>query len=212
MNEPQPAPGHPNPGPGRPAHDPWLATLPETGPPKAGAGWRSELRDSLLALVGVALIGGAAVGLLWYWLAPTIALVSNGEALYPQNSEGEGAIAADGTFLFAGLGVGVVLGVLTFVLRRRGGVLLVLGLAVGAGLGALLAWRLGVLLEPPRAEVIDRGRDLEPGGVINAPREVIAKTALLGLPFGALAGHAAALAMWGPRDPAPRPKPFPNWK
>ncbi|MFX4295234.1 ABC transporter permease [Streptomyces bohaiensis] len=205
MNQPQPAPGDPGPQPGRAAHDPWSAPLPETGPPpKAGPGLRADLRDALLVLVGSALVGGAAVGLLWYWLAPSVALVSNGEALFPRNSEGEGAVAADGTFLLAGIGVGVVLGVVTQLLRRRGGVPLVLGLAVGSALGALLAWRLGILLEPPRSEIVERGRELEPGGVIDAPRELTAWTALLGLPFGALAGHAACFAAWGPRDPQPR--------
>ncbi|NJP66633.1 ABC transporter permease [Streptomyces spiramenti] len=206
MNQPQPAPGDPGPDPGRPAHDPWTAQTPEACPPARGPGPGAELRAALLALVAGALLGGAAVGLLWYWLAPSIELVSNGEALFPRNSEGEGAVAADGTFLLAGVGVGVVLGVLAFLLCRRGGVPLVLGLALGSALGAVLAWRLGILLEPPRSEIIERGRELEPGGVIDAPRELTGMTALLGLPFGALAAHAACFAAWGPRDPQPRLK------
>lgn len=212
MTEPQPA--HENAGAALSSHDPWSPPRADHGrtPDPEVPGRRQEFVQSVLALLGTALLGGGAVGLLWVWLAPRVPLFRNGEALYPVNSEGEQVIAADGTFLFLSLGVGLLLGAAAFLLWRHGGVPLVLGLAVGAALGALLAWRLGVWLEPTRAEVLARGRELEPGGRIDAPLELHAKVALLGLPFGALAGHAASLSIWGPRDPEPpRPRTFPQW-
>lgn len=220
MTEPQPAPE--NGGDALSAHDPWAPPPPDdgspaSGPPGAtrfGPGRRKEASEAGLALLSTAAAGGLLVGLLWYWFAPRIPLVRNGESLYPLNPESEEAIAADGTFLLVSLVVGAVLGILAFLLWRRGGVPLVIGLALGAGLGALLAWRLGIWLEPTRDEVLARGRALEPGQLINAPLLLEAKVAMLGLPFGALAGHATCLAAWGPRDPAPkpRPQPFPQWR
>lgn len=211
MTVPQPA--HENAGTALSAHDPWSPPAGEGGDQKQNRpGRRQELAQSALALAGTALVGGALLGLFWYWFAPRVPLFRNGEALYPVNSESEEAIAADGVFLFLALGIGLVLGIVAFLLWRRAGVPLVIGLALGAALGALLAWRLGVWLEPTRAEVLERGRQLEPGERIDAPLVLQAKVALLGLPFGALAGHAASLALWGPRDPEPpRPQPFPQW-
>jgi hypothetical protein len=210
-----PQPAHENAGAALSAHDPWASPAhdprdPEPKPDRQDR--RQEIVRSASALLGTALLGGLLLGLAWYWLAPRVPLFRNGEALYPVNSESEEAIAADGTFLFLALGIGLVLGAAAFLLWRHGGVALVIALAVGSVLGALLAWRLGIWLSPTRTEVLDRGLELEQAARIDAPLELRAKAALLGLPFGVLAGHAACLSIWGPRDPEPpRPQPFPQW-
>jgi hypothetical protein len=211
---PQPSPD--NAGAAVSAHNPWAPPEhrgrgnphPEQNRPSR----REELTHSVLALLLTAAAGALLLGLLWRWLAPRVPLITNGEALYPLNSESEEAIAADGTFLFLSLGLGLALGAAVFLLWRRGGVPLVIALALGAALGAVLAWRLGIWLEPTRGQVLERGLAMEPGGVLDAPLVLQAKVALLGLPFGAVAGHAICLGIWGPRDPEPpRPQPYPQW-
>ncbi|RMI43568.1 ABC transporter permease [Streptomyces triticirhizae] len=215
MDSPQPAPEHrslaaPHAGQHAGQHDPWAAPRPR---PAADGGreWRREIRDGALVAVPVALLTGVALGLLWVWRAPRVPLVLRGEDVLLANSEGQQAIAADGVFLLLGLGVGAVTGLVTFLVRRAGGVGVVVGLALGAGLGAWLAWQLGMMLGPTD-DVVGRIAELEQNEVFDAPLELSAKSVLLGLPFGALLIHLLCVAGFGPRDerarPADRP---PHW-
>lgn len=211
MTVPQPAPD--NREAALSAHDPW-AIPPGREEPADSAARAARLgREALEGLavaLGVALVTGAAVGLLWWWLAPRVPVVRYGEAVYPENAEGQQAIAADGTFLLAGLAVGAVAGAVVFLLRRRGGIGVVLGVAAGAALGAWLAWRLGVWLEPGQAEWEATARATAEGEPFDARLE-LSTAVLLAVPFGALAGHALCVALWGPRDPDTRPPAFPGW-
>ncbi|MDB1088649.1 ABC transporter permease [Streptomyces sp. ACA25] len=214
MTAPQPSPY--NSGPAMGGHDPWGAPPRTAGgsPGRAEPGGHRapdrELRAGAVLVLPVAALTGLLLGLLWPWLAPRVPLVSDGEAVYLENSESQEAIAADGTFLLLGLAVGAIAGVLVFLLRRRGGVPVVLGLALGALLGALAAWRLGVWLDFPQ-DVAEQARSVGEGVVFDAPLELSAKVALLGLPFGAVAGYLACTALWGPRDPEAPPAPVLPW-
>ncbi|GAA1919911.1 hypothetical protein GCM10009716_30710 [Streptomyces sodiiphilus] len=194
MTAPQPFPHDHAAAPG---HHPWDLTDNASGPP--GGRRAGGLRDMLLTAVPVALAGGVALGLLWLWTAPRVPLVARGDAVLLYNSEGQEAIGADGTFLLFGLSVGAVLGLLVLLLRSRSGPAVVIGLAVGAFLGSLLAWRLGVTFGPSQ-DVVARAREAGEGVVFDAPLELSAKGALLGLPFGALAVHLLGMAVWGPKE------------
>jgi hypothetical protein len=163
-----------------------------------------EIREALLVAGPVAVLSAPVLGLLWLWLAPRVPLVARGDAVLLANSEGQQAIGADGVFLLLGLAAGAIAGAVVFALRRRGGVAVVLGLFAGSLLGAVLAWRLGVWLGPTQ-DVAGHAREAGEGIVFDAPLELAAKGALLGLPFAALAVHLLCVALWGPRDPAPRP-------
>ncbi|WP_194117747.1 ABC transporter permease [Streptomyces hoynatensis] len=208
MTEPEPAPEDRPDREGR--HDPWAAP-PAAGPgPRARIHWWREIREALLVAVPVAAVTGVALGLLWLWRAPRIPLVSNGEAVLLAEPEAEQAVGADGWFLLLALAIGAVTGVLVFLLRRRGAVAVVLGLAVGALAGALLAWRFGVWFGPSgdiRAHARAVGEDV----VFDAPLDLGGRGVLLGLPFGALAAHLLCTAGWGPREPAPPAPEYPGW-
>jgi hypothetical protein len=174
---------------------------PSGPPPDGGTGVpvRQEVRDALLVtLTGI--VCGVALGLLWLWLAPRIPLVSDGKAVYLKHPEGEEAVGADGTFLLLGLAVGAVLGAAVFLVRRRGGVGLVVGLAVGGVLGSLLAWRLGVWLGPT-PDLVAHARAAGKGHVFDGPLELRAKGALLAWPVAALLLHLGLTALFGRRDP-----------
>ncbi|GAA0910955.1 hypothetical protein GCM10009549_21450 [Streptomyces thermoalcalitolerans] len=170
-----------------------------------GPGLRTEIREAVVVLVAVTL-GGVLLGLLWLWLAPRVPLVGiasgNSWAVYPKETEGEQAIGIDGTFTLLGLAFGAVSAVTVFLVRRRGGVPLVVALCLGGLLGSLLAWRLGVALGPEQ-DVIAHAREVGEGVTFPAPLTLGAPGALLAWSLAALVVHLGLTALFGPRDPEP---------
>jgi len=187
-------------------NDPWQAppsgshVLPGKDPDA------QERRTELLqgALVAVVLtVAGVALGLLWLWLAPRVPLVSDDTAVFLKNSEGEEAIGADGTFVLLALAFGLVSAVAVFLLRRRGGIPLVVGLALGGLLGSLLAWGLGTWLGPT-SDVVAHAKEVGKGVTFDAPLKLHAVgAAVLAWPIAATAVHLGLTALFGPRDPEP---------
>ncbi|MER8221814.1 AAA family ATPase [Streptomyces sp. NPDC094143] len=170
-----------------------------------GPGMRTEVREAGLVALAVAL-GGVLLGVLWWWLAPHVPLVGDVTdgtwVVYLKDTEGEQAVGVDGTFTLLGLGFGLVSALAVFLLRRRGGVPLVVGLAVGGLLGSLLAWRVGVWLGPAE-DVVAHAREVGRGVTFSAPLKLGAKGALLAWPLAALVVHLGLTALFGPRDPEP---------
>ncbi|MEW2609644.1 AAA family ATPase [Streptomyces sp. NPDC047880] len=170
-----------------------------------GPGMKTELREAAVIAVAVAL-GGVLFGVLWWWLAPHVPLVGDlvekNWVVFLKDTEGEQAIGVDGTFTLLGLAFGAVSALAVFLLRRRGGVPLVVGLALGGLLGSLLAWRIGVWLGPAD-DVIAQAREVGRGVTFDAPLKLGAKGALLAWPLAALVLHLGLMALFGPRDPEP---------
>ncbi|MBB4896278.1 AAA family ATPase [Streptomyces griseomycini] len=176
-----------------------------------GPGMKTEMREAAVTAVAVAL-GGVLLGVLWWWLAPRVPLVgdvvSGNWVVYLKDTEGEQAVGVDGTFSLLALGFGVVSALAVFLVRRRGGVPLVVALAVGGLLGSLLAWRIGVWLGPAQ-DVVAQARSAGKGVTFDAPLKLNAKGALLAWPFAALVLHLGLTALFGPRDPDHFPPPDP---
>ncbi|MEU9443983.1 AAA family ATPase [Streptomyces sp. NPDC048304] len=193
--------------------DVWQAPPPAGVPGGAyeqdGPGMKTELRQAAVITVAVAL-GGVLLGLLWWWLAPHVPLVGDqvdrSWVVYLKDSEGEQAVGVDGTFILLALGFGLLSAVLVFLLRRRGGVPVVVALGLGALLGSLLAWRLGVWLGPS-TDVLAHAKQVGKGVTFSAPLKLSAKGALLAWPLAALLVHLGLTALFGPRDPEP---PYPQ--
>ncbi len=168
-----------------------------------GPGMRTELREAAVITVGVAL-AGALLGVLWWWLAPHVPLVGDlvdkDWVVYLKDTEGEQAVGVDGTFTLLALGFGAVSALLVFLVRKRGGVPLVVALAVGGLLGSLLAWRVGIWLGPTQ-NVIAHARAVGEGATFSAPLKLGAKGALLAWSVAALVVHLGLTALFGPRDP-----------
>jgi hypothetical protein len=167
---------------------------------------KTELREAAVTTVAVAL-AGVLLGVLWWWLAPHVPLVGDyvvgkGWEVYLADSEGEQAVGVDGTFTLLGLAFGLVSALVVFLLRRRGGVPLVVALTVGGLLGSLLAWRIGVWLGPTQ-DVIAHAKDLGKGVTFSAPLKLGAKGALLAWSVSALVVHLGLMGLFGPRDPEP---------
>ncbi|MFE9447699.1 AAA family ATPase [Streptomyces sp. NPDC006739] len=170
-----------------------------------GPGMKTEVREAAVITVGVAL-GGVLLGLLWCWLAPRVPLVGDevGKSwvVYLKDTEGEQAVGADGTFTLLALAFGAVTAAVVFLLRRRGGVPLVVALGVGGLLGSLLAWRLGIWLGP-QSDVLAHAKAVGKGVTFAAPLKLGAKGTLLAWPFAAVLVHLGLTALFGPRDPDP---------
>ncbi|MFE1440683.1 AAA family ATPase [Streptomyces sp. NPDC058739] len=170
-----------------------------------GPGMRTELREAAVITVAVALTG-VLLGALWNWLAPRIPLigeVTDGSwVVYVKETEGEQAIGTDGTFALLGLAFGVVTALAVFLVRRRGGVPLVVALGLGGLLGSLVAWRFGLWLGPAD-DVLAHAKEAGQGVTFSAPLKLNAKGALLAWPLGALLFHLGLTALFGPRDPEP---------
>lgn len=166
---------------------------------------KTEVREAALITVAVAL-GGVLLGVLWWWLAPHVPLVGDlvnkRWIVYLADSEGEQAIGVDGTFTLLALAFGVVSALVVFLVRRRGGIPLVVALGVGGLLGSLLAWRLGVWLGPAQ-DVIAHAKQAGNGVTFSAPLKLGAKGALLAWSLAALVVHLGLTALFGPRDPEP---------
>ncbi|MER6355862.1 AAA family ATPase [Streptomyces sp. NPDC001634] len=203
------------------SHDAWQAVSapPGAGPAPHGAtalygedgpGMKTEVREAAVITVAVAL-AGVLLGVLWSWLAPHVPLVGDvvdkSWVVYLKDTEGEQAIGVDGTFTLLALGFGVVSALVAFLVRKRGGVPLVVALAVGGLLGSLLAWRVGVWLGPPQ-NVIAHAKAVGKGVTFSAPLKLGAKGALLAWSVAALVVHLGLTALFGPRDPDPYAAPY----
>ncbi|MDI3422413.1 hypothetical protein [Streptomyces luteolus] len=195
------------------AHDPWATPQSyDNAPPVPeddGPGLRRELIQAALVAV-VLTVSGALLGLLWGQLAPRVPLVADEKAVFLKEIEGEQAIGADGTFILLALGFGLVSGIVVFLLRRRGGIPLVVGLALGGLLASVVAWRLGLLLGPGD-DVVARAKEVGPGVAFDAPLELNSLGSLLAWPIAALAVHLGLTALFGPRDPEPPLGPYHGW-
>ncbi|MFF9686304.1 ABC transporter permease [Streptomyces sp. NPDC014623] len=192
-------------------NDPWQAppsgshALPGEQPDAAER--RAELRQGGV-IAAVLTVAGVLLGLLWLWLAPRVPLVSDDTAVFLKNSEGEEAMGADGTFVLLALAFGLVSAVAVFLFRRRGGIPLVVGLALGGLLGSLLAWGIGTWFGPT-SDVVAHAKEAGKGVTFDAPLELHAVgAAILAWPVAAMIVHLGLTALFGPRDPEPEWGPF----
>ncbi|WP_431782273.1 hypothetical protein [Streptomyces chumphonensis] len=210
-----PQPGRPSgPEPGRqPLHDPWAARppapedvdTPERGGPTGEVVGASDLWQWILTAVAVT-TGGVLLGLLWWWLAPDVAYISDGRDAFLRDSESEDSFGVQGTFALLAAALGVLSGLVAFLLRRAGGVGVVLGLASGGVLGSWAGAWFGGLLGPDgdlTARAVEAGR----GGVFSGPLELSGWVLWLLWPLAALTTHLLLVAAFGPREAAPRVLP-----
>ncbi|MCK7622093.1 ABC transporter permease [Streptomyces sp. RS10V-4] len=167
-----------------------------------------ELREAVLIALLVA-VSGVLLGVLWAWLAPRVPLIADTRNVYLKNTEGEEAIGADGTFVLLGLAFGVVSAAVVFLLRRRGGIPLVVGLAAGGLLAAVLGWLTGMWLGPT-PDVVAHAKQVGPGVVFDGPLRLQAKGALLAWPVAAMLTQIVLTGLFGPRDPEDAPV-VPDW-
>lgn len=155
----------------------------------------------LSALTGV--VFGVALGLLWLWLAPRVPVYANDGAVYLKDAEGEQVAGIDSTFMLLSAALGVISAILVFWRFRKGGVLVVIGLALGSFAGSVIGWRLGVWLGPQ--DLVSHAKAVGNNKVFDAPLDLHAKGALLVWPIVATLAHLGITTAFGPHDPEPEP-------
>jgi hypothetical protein len=228
--------GPPETSPGAAPGQPTVPPLPNgsapwTYPPPAGYGtglppsglpaeparrrvrlWPPTRPEWLTALVAIAALAavGAAVAPLWVHLAPRLAFRVDqpGRAL-PVVPEAEEYVAADGRFVLITLVVGVVAAAGCWLVRRSRGPLVLLALAAGGLLGAVITWRLGM-----RIGTGYRPADLrQVGKVVYQPLTLRAKSALVVEPVAAVIAYLLAVGFSARndlgQDPTAPPPPTP---
>jgi hypothetical protein len=169
------SPGYGDPGygwpqvPDRPRRSPWRPS-------------RAELRTAAATVLALAAVG-ALLGVLWAQIAPRLAfrVVQPGRAL-PVVPEAEEYVAADGRFVLLTVAAGVLAGLVCWALRSTRGPVVLLALALGGLLGAVLTWRVGLLLGPGYGP----GELQEVGRTVYPPLELNALAALVAEPFAAV--------------------------
>ncbi|MFE3768846.1 MULTISPECIES: ABC transporter permease [unclassified Streptomyces] len=193
-------------------HRPQAAPVEDHGAaaePDGGPEFARELREGVLIALAVA-VSGVLLGVLWAWLAPRVPLIADTHNVYLKNTEGEEAIGADGTFVLLALGFGVVTAAVVFLVRRRGGIPLVVSLALGGLLGAVLGWLTGMWLGPT-PDVVAHAKQVGAGVVFDGPLRLQAKGALLAWPIAGMLTQIALTGLFGPRDPELDGPVVPDW-
>jgi hypothetical protein len=105
-------------------------------------GWRSDVvTGAFVAAVSVLL--GAPAGLLWSALAPHAHIAISASGATFADGATEVFVAGDGWFLGVALVVGLLSGVVTWLVARGSGPYAVIGLAVGGALAAYVAAKVG---------------------------------------------------------------------
>jgi hypothetical protein len=172
------APGDPStPGEGAPPYGTEDRTRVRLWPPS-----RREWTTALATLAALAAVG-AAVAPLWVHLAPRLAFrVSTPGTALPVVPEAEEYIAADGRYVIITLVIGIVAGLAGWLVRRSRGPWALLALAAGGLLGAVVTWRLGMLIGTGYRE-----SDLRVvGKIIYQPLTLRARAALVVEPVAAV--------------------------
>jgi len=109
--------------------------------------WRRTALVAVLSAVVVLLLGGP-LGLLWAWLAPSVPVIDTGDSIVVNDPSPEQYIAADGWYTLLGLGFGLLVATVAWLLLRRDrGPFLLLGVVAGTlGAGYFVAPRIGQMI------------------------------------------------------------------
>ena len=149
----------------------------------------AEAVAAVLTAVGCLLLA-APLGLLWAGVSPRVeVLVAAPGDVSLTDPTTSGFIAADGAFFGLLLLAGVATGVAGFLLGRRHGPGVVVGLVLGGLLGAEVARRTGQLVGAEEARsAVEAGRE----GLVELAVRLRARSAQVGWAVAALATHMVA--------------------
>lgn len=130
---------------------------------------------------------GPLVGVLWAKTVPEVTyVIVQGEPLLA-DPEGQGPIGIDARFALIALVAGLLSGVAAYVAGRGDDIALLLGLAVGGGAAAFLAWKTGHMIGLNDFE--DAVRDARDGTDVTGVADLRAKGVLVFWPLPAVATY-----------------------
>lgn len=151
---------------------------------------RAELRAGLLVGLGCA-VAGVLVGVVWRLVVPLAVLEKDATGVL-QVGGAETEVAADGWFAVCAAVAGVVAAVAAALLLRSGRLGALVGLTVGGLVGAVVAWRVGLLLSPP--ELAASAKAARVGDTFEGPLRMSAYGVLLAWPTAAVITFFAIVA------------------
>lgn len=151
---------------------------------------RAELRAGLLVVLGCA-VAGVLVGVVWRLVVPLAVLEKDATGVL-QVGGAETEVAADGWFAVCAALAGVLAAVAAALLLRSGRLGAVVGLTLGGLVGALVAWRVGLLLSPP--EITASAKGARVGDTFEGPLRMSAYGVLLAWPTAAVITFFAIVA------------------
>ena len=151
---------------------------------------RAELRAGFLVVLGCA-VAGVLVGMVWRLVVPLAVLEKEATGVV-QVGGAETEVAADGWFAVCAALAGVLAAVAAALLLRSGRVGAVVGLTLGGLVGALVAWRVGLLLSPP--EITASAKEARVGDTFEGPLRMSAYGVLLAWPMAAVITFFAIVA------------------
>ena len=151
---------------------------------------RAELRAGLLVVLGCA-VAGVVLGVVWRLVVPLAEMEKTATGVLPVGGA-ETEVAADGWFAVCAALAGVLAAVAAALLLRSGRLGALVGLAAGGLLGALVAWRVGLLLSPP--ELAASAKEARVGDTFEGPLRMSAYGVLLAWPTAAVITFFAVVA------------------
>jgi len=151
---------------------------------------RAEVRAGLLVGLGCA-VAGVVVGVAWRFVVPLAVLEKEATGVV-QVGGAETEVAADGWFAVCAALAGVVAALAAVLLLRSGRLGALVGLAAGGLVGALVAWRVGLLLSPP--EIAASAKEVRVGDTFEGPLRLSALGVLLAWPTAAVITFFAVVA------------------
>jgi hypothetical protein len=157
---------------------------------RASVAWRDLLAAAVLAVVIAAT--GVGTGALWSWLGPHVPVLMTQNGPILAEYYGESSFGQQATFGGLALAVGVLAGPLAYLLRRRRGPIVLLGLAVGCLAAAWISWKVGVWVG--RGEYESLLQHAAPGREFSMPVELDAHGMLFIEPLVAVLGYVLVAA------------------
>jgi len=151
---------------------------------------RAEVRAGLLVGLGCA-VAGVVVGAAWRFVVPLAVLEKEATGVV-QVGGAETEVAADGWFAVCAALAGVVAALAAVLLLRSGRLGALVGLAAGGLVGALVAWRVGLLLSPP--EIAASAKEVRVGDTFEGSLRLSALGVLLAWPTAAVITFFAVVA------------------
>lgn len=126
-----------------------------------------EYRASILAGLVIGVISGAALGVVWWRLAPRVPMVVRPNQSFPEGFQPSGYIAADVAYAALAVIAGVLVVVGLLAIRRYHLLPALIGSILAGIIGSILMWVIGVWLGHANLEELAATTNVET--VVDAP-------------------------------------------
>lgn len=157
--------------------------------------WTNNTPWRITIYLAAAIAVGALCGLLWSWLTPLSTYTIQESLVASITERGQAQIvAADVVFTFIMGLVGIVIGVVGWMVWHQKGWLVTTMPVLAAVAASLMAWRMGLVLG--RTGFSQRLADAQVGDVIPIDLQLRAMSALLVAPFTAIIPIMLLAAFW----------------